>query len=486
MRRQRTIYYNDARHYYLFVFEPPMTLEDARRPVDEVAGTAVDTFIYGVARNDGMFYDTKVGKRFGVDARPFVQNNHWRTWANMQSLIDRGLDPLDVLIDRAHDKGMEFFASLRMSSYGATYPELSVAQGGRGLAEESARAHVFAVLEELATQHDVEGLELDFSAAPSGMDYWLRPRDVEEHTATITGLVTTVSDMVRDPGRRGEIGARVYPTEAMNLAQGLDVRGWLREGLVDFVVPVLYAYFDVDGDMPVEWLIEAAHEADVAVYGMLQRYVHGPATGSERRIYLTPEIARAAGANLRDKGVDGLYTWSMRWPLGDAERSILTELGDPELAKEGDKRHVVRRRSQQAAELGYDAPLPLEITTQELGTRHAVPFYIADDFEAPADRIAGTTLRLNISNTVSEDRFTLLLNGQSLSEEACRRLYGTEIGPRGMWLELDLKDVRPVKGRNVLEISLDGRPAELEGWVALEEVEVVVEYGPYPSSLRRG
>ena len=55
-----------------------------------------------------------------------------------------------------------------------------------------------------------------------------------------------------------------------------------------------------------------------------------------------------------------------------------------------------------------------------------------------------------------------------------------------MWLELDLKDVRPVKGRNVLEISLDGRPAELEGWVALEEVEVVVEYGPYPSSLRRG
>ena len=128
MRRQRTIYYNDARHYYLFVFEPPMTLEDARRPVDEVAGTAVDTFIYGVARNDGMFYDTKVGKRFGVDARPFVQNNHWRTWANMQSLIDRGLDPLDVLIDRAHDKGMEFFASLRMSSYGATYPELSVAQ----------------------------------------------------------------------------------------------------------------------------------------------------------------------------------------------------------------------------------------------------------------------------------------------------------------------------------------------------------------------
>ena len=47
-RKRRTIYFNDARHYYLFVFEPPMTMQDAWRPVDEVAGTAVDTFIYGV------------------------------------------------------------------------------------------------------------------------------------------------------------------------------------------------------------------------------------------------------------------------------------------------------------------------------------------------------------------------------------------------------------------------------------------------------
>ena len=50
MRQRRTIYFNDARHYYLFVFEPPMTMEDAWRPVDEVAGTSVDTFCYGVER----------------------------------------------------------------------------------------------------------------------------------------------------------------------------------------------------------------------------------------------------------------------------------------------------------------------------------------------------------------------------------------------------------------------------------------------------
>ena len=61
MRRPRTIYFNDARHYYLFVYDPPMRNEDAWVPIDEVAGTSVDTFSYGVSRADGLFYPSKVG-----------------------------------------------------------------------------------------------------------------------------------------------------------------------------------------------------------------------------------------------------------------------------------------------------------------------------------------------------------------------------------------------------------------------------------------
>ena len=62
MRQRRTIYFNDARHYYLFVHEPPMRLADAWSAVDEVAGTGVDTFAYGVARDDGLFYPSRVGQ----------------------------------------------------------------------------------------------------------------------------------------------------------------------------------------------------------------------------------------------------------------------------------------------------------------------------------------------------------------------------------------------------------------------------------------
>ena len=35
--------------------EPPMALEDAWRPIDDVAGTNVDTFVYMVERGDGLF-----------------------------------------------------------------------------------------------------------------------------------------------------------------------------------------------------------------------------------------------------------------------------------------------------------------------------------------------------------------------------------------------------------------------------------------------
>ena len=34
MRRRRTMYLDDARHYYLYVFEPPMTMEEAWLPVE--------------------------------------------------------------------------------------------------------------------------------------------------------------------------------------------------------------------------------------------------------------------------------------------------------------------------------------------------------------------------------------------------------------------------------------------------------------------
>ena len=486
MRRARTIYFNDARHYYLFVFEPPMRMQDAWTPVDEVAGTAVDTFAYGVSRGDGLFYPSGKGRRFGEDVEKMTMAAYWRVWENMQSLIDRGLDPLGVLVDRAHEKGMDFFASLRMGDFPGLDPSFTLPGGGRGYAHEETRDHQFGVLEELATRYPVEGVELDFAAAPAGTSFWLQPEDVEENTPLMTDYVRRISRMVRQrPGNPGQLGARVYPTEELNLETGLDVRAWLEEGLVDYVVPLVYVYFVLDSHMPTDWLVEAAHANDVSVYSMLQPYYSDGSRQFHGVTNASPAMVRAAAANNRARGADGLYTWFLSWPLGESERNTLTELGDPDLVAEGDKHYFLRRTSEAAGGHDYRAHLPLALPQADAGKSFQLPFYVADDLENA--QVQQVTLRLGVSDLLSADRLEVSLNGVSLADETCTRSALHTVDPyMGQWLVFDLRSVRPRQGENVLSLVLQGRPENIGSEIAVEDLEVLVTYGTFPAARPAG
>ena len=481
MRRKRIIYFNDARHYYLFVFEPPMKLEDAWVPVDEVAGTAVDTFVYGVARGDGLFYPSKVGKRFGHDMEEFEQAAYWRVWYNMQSLMDRGLDPLKVLVDRTHDKGMDFFASLRMSGHECMDPAHRMENGGGGMAHPEVREHHYRVLEELVSEYEIEGVELDF-AVPGGGPI-MPTAEAPAVAAAMSEYVGRIAAMVRQHENK-QIGVRVLPTEELNRAQGLDVHAWLQQGHIDFVVPIRYAYQILDPDMPIDWLIEAAHQADVSVYPSLQPYEDHPQSGAAERIWATPEQMRAAVANFWERGADGFYAWFLRWPFDDAQRRILTELGDAELIKEGDKHYCLARNVKEAEALHYRTNLPVQIEADDTGTHHPIPFYLADDTSA-VERIRQIRLKLKIYDLVSADRLEIYLNGSSLEDQTCLRDYYSYINAYGgQWLEFHLQpEVWPRKGDNLLEIVLQERAERLVSPLRLEKVEILVEYGAYPSTF---
>ncbi len=475
MRRQRTIYFNDARHYYLFVFEPPMSMEDAWRPVDEVAGTSVDTFSYGVERGDGLFYPSKVGMRFGADIQPFEQAAYWRLWHNMQGLIDRGLDPLKVLIDRSHEKGMEFLASLRLGCYGDIDPAHDTRTGGRGFMNPEVRSHVAAVLEELASDYDTDGVELDFAAPPGGASLYFQDQDVEAGTPIMTDWTREVASKLRAHRPDSfDIGARVYPTEEINLSVGVDVRTMLKERLVDFVVPMVYGHHLLDPGMPIEWLIDAAHASDIAVYPMLQPYYSDEGRRFHTVDHATPAMMRAAAATNWDRDVDGMYTWFLSWPLGDDERTVLAELGDPGLVRKGDKHYIVARRSAAYENMGMPAPLPIEIAADDRGTKHSVSFHVADDFNGETDRRA--RLLINITDVVEADRISFWLNGQQLDGETCVRSYAGSVAPyAGRWLEFELSSVKPQRGENLLEVALVSRPEGLVGTLIIEDVELKVE-----------
>lgn len=470
-----------------------MRLEDAWTPVDEVAGTAVDTFSYCVERGDGAFYPTKVGKMFSVeDGKPHSTSNfQWRAAACMLSLMERGIDPLQLLIDRARHHGMNFFADLRLQRLGGMYPDLELENDGPGWADERVRELKTQIIRELAFDYPIDGLELDFTAAfGDRASFFFPDGGTPENVNTMTEWVRRAAETARSrPGSPCAIGARIFPTEQANLDQGLDVRAWLREGLLDFVVPVAYIYTVLDPDMPFQWVVEPAHDAGASVYGFLQHHLQDEIIGANTRIFPNIEHFRAAAANYWEHGVDGLYTWMMDWPLGDAERSVLAMLGSPELLRERDKRYVVARKYERAARVGYDHRIPLELRPPLPTAAHPIPFTIADDVQEDGSRIASVILRLYLSNVVSADRFTVTLNGRSLADETCKRVWKNardgypHSNPRNHWLEFDLARVLPRKGKNLLEISLESRPDGLTGSVTVEEVEIEVRYNPYPLGL---
>ena len=115
MTDRRLLFYNDSRHYYMYCYDPPISLDEARAPVDELIGTRVDTLVYGSGPGQSLFHDSQVGEIWGRRFQEFEHLYAYQAAENINSLIERGLDPLNVLIDRAHEKGIEFFASLRMA-----------------------------------------------------------------------------------------------------------------------------------------------------------------------------------------------------------------------------------------------------------------------------------------------------------------------------------------------------------------------------------
>jgi hypothetical protein len=483
MRRKRTIYFDDARHYYLYVFDPPMTLEEAWVPIDQIAGTGVDTFIYGVACG-GVFYPSKVVPMFGEDWRPFTVEYsaaYWRAWTNMQSLISRGLDPLKVLIDRAHEKGLDFFASVRIGDLKGIDPSFLYANGGRGFNHQEVRDHNTALLRELSAVYEVEGLELDFTADPLGQSNRVRPEDAAECMPLMNEFVHGISDTARS--RNQQMGARVFPTEQMNLNAGMDVRTWLKEGWVDSVTPMFYVTMVQDPDLPFDWVIEAAHEHDVSVYPMIQPDFRDENRRFHIRTHASPEMFRAAAANFIDRGADGLYTWFLPWPMGHSERQTLREMNDPQRLNEGDKHYYVRRGDPDADRLGYKAALPLPISGDKLGQPHTAQFYVSDDLGD--GRHCYATLRINIFDHVTADKLEIRLNGESLADEPCKRSPSTRLEPYyGQWLEFTLLKVRPQKGVNVLEFTLHERPRGLEAGIRVEDIELILQYGPYPTGLK--
>ena len=349
MQKPKLIYYNDSRHYLMYRYDPPLSRHVLQQPVDEILGTGVDTLFFGLASGSTFLHDSRVGKRWGEGVSDHNSGiMWWRAAKNLERALADGLDPLQVVIDRAHEKDIQIVCSLRINEGGTgsglnanrymfsrlkeEHPEYMIgedsADPGKSTCLDFAipevRQERLAVIEEVCDRYGADGIEID--------DYvrtFFRQSEIKKNTPLLTEFMGDIRALLDRIGeRRGErlmLAASVHPREDANLSVGMDVRSWIREGFVDLVV-VNYGGFQFDQDSDHEWIAEEARKNGALVYSHLGRTPY-----DDRYHDPTIEMYRAAASNHVAAGADGIYLSSMDWPHSEREYLVMRELSDPDI-----------------------------------------------------------------------------------------------------------------------------------------------------------
>ena len=469
-RQARMLYYDDARHAYLYTVEPPPEELDVLHPVDVVCNSMVDTFVFGFGIGPTMSYGTRVGEIWFAGQEHHVAN--WRARETVLCLLEQGLDPLKMIIDRAHYHRMDFYGSLRLAASNVPVPE---GQEPFDFSAAAVRQERFALIEEALSHYGVDGFELDCVFEPDSL---FRPENVQQGSGIMVDFVRQVRQLVDETARRRgrsiALGVRVLPTLKGNTLMGLDVPAWLEEDLIDFIVPIFYGNENMDQNLPFEELASLARAHDCYTYPGIRPFYRKE---SERQS-ASQAMYRAAAINYLHKGADALYMMQFNWPyctVQDEMRVLLSYIGEVDLMYRKSRHYFVTARLEQTGHWDYTSPLPLELALAGAGSGQSFCMYVGDDLVAARQRglLQRAVLRLHIDSVSLHDRIDVLLNGQLLPASA--RTWDP-VGYSYAWIGYPLRELLPQPGPNTIEVAVRARPAQLGGPMTLVEAELMVDF----------
>ncbi|MFH1572068.1 MAG: hypothetical protein ABIL09_29020 [Gemmatimonadota bacterium] len=504
MARPRLIYYNDAHHFHAKRIEPPASRHLLQWPVDEVAGSGVDLLVLGLGYGDVYFHESKVGRVVGQGKQVWESYIDWRVMHMVEAGRRLGTDQLRAVIERGRELGVGVFPSLKLQDVsppgsercgrlkGARGAAVCIGAEGRyewayDFALEEVRQDKLAVLREVLFEYGADGVELDFMFDAC----YFRAGQVEAGTAVMTRFVAQVRQLAAEAGsgqgRALPVMVRVALERERNLAMGLDVEDWLRQGLVDYAVAQDERLLTDTQPRPT-WLPVAARAAGALAYYRPPRRVYHEAAGVP-----TIEMYRALRQTLDREGYAGLYHGYMPWPLAAAEHEFLREMAFPEVLRRRPKRYYLQPREGPASgpSTTPDRVLPARLAE---GETIAARLWVADDVMAARrdGEMRRPILTLRFSCYCIEDDVEMRFNGRLLSVDeaeitdaraltmATRLAGGMEIqAPLGMaahWFRfrLELEDVRP--GQNLVEVECRSLAPRAGFARHLNGVEVLMRY----------
>jgi hypothetical protein len=455
------------------------------RRTTAMAGTQVGCISYCTISSGFSFFthDTKVGTVLTRQGYDYGMQPKYRNIA--QELIEQGADCLSLVVDYAHRHDMEAFWAMRMNDthdvahqpgkpfllfppLKEQHPEWLVGDPvkrtshGRwssvNYAIPEIRELAFRYIEEVCTNYDVDGIELDYfrhfcyfpSTANGG-----RASDGER--ALMTALMERVRAMTEEVGaKRGRpilLTIRVSDDMTFNHDMGLDVETWMAKGLVDIAVGSGYFRFH-------RWqpFVELAHKHGVAAYaGFSESRIRGETRFKRNSV---PGY-RARATNAWFAGVDGIYVFNQFNP----KWGMWSEMGATETLAGKEKLYFVNSRLDRPDRFlkGSDSlrTLPTLCPDQGIplkaGETQAVEIMVAEDVAtARANGLSPTvTACVEVPGLDDPSRLTLSVNGQAAAAPTVAKT----------WLDFPVDPTALKRGLNRIEFQLANTPADQNpGW----------------------
>lgn len=245
----RLIYNSDGDSTTLSTVQPPISREQACQDIEEISATGVEVFTNSIGRGDETLSRTSAfAEVYGenVDDWPEEDSLQWlrRMADNTRSLIDNGIDLIDLLAERAHSRGLRFWPALRMndnhedeahrfdtvrSTFKKEHPELLIGHAYPRVnlyrpppddytwcfdfAREEVRERKLGLILETCKKHDVDGFEMDFQRGP----WYFKDGHVQDGLPLMTDFLQSVRSGTREiaerKGRAFTLMARVPRAE---------------------------------------------------------------------------------------------------------------------------------------------------------------------------------------------------------------------------------------------------------------------------------
>jgi len=402
-----------------------MTVPDLERFIDQYAESAV-THLFLCPNGQRTSYRSKVHDAIWD---PLFEGGYSdNIWAkNCRILFEAGIDPYSVWIRRCREKGISPWLTVRMndchfadnlnyfrsSRFWRSHPELwriphlkeCEIWSDRALnyAHSEVREFQMALIRELLERYDVDGIELDWMR----FEEHLTPgKEVEEaHFLTEFTEKTRKEICLTEKrlGHRIQLGCRVPASPEQCRAKGYAVDQWVKEKLVDMVIPSCFYASDEPDFSKAEW-----HDflgADVPVIPSTEDgtafYSGGPRLNKWAIDY------RGFFDRMYQRGFDSFYLFNFPYSLLRSQEmrldclSAISEV-TPEAVAMAPRRYRPGFRDDVDGRISQHSQFPLALT---------------DGAELNIDLGSGKSLfpvlTLGVKESLSECRGTVELGGKS-------------------------------------------------------------------------